>query len=417
MSGPEPVRSERALIALVGAIQFVNVLEFMIVMPMGPDFARALGIPASELGLVGGSYTAAACVAGLAGSFFLDRFPRRSVLVATMAGLSLATLACALAVDLPTLLLARVAAGVFGGPATAVAIAIVTDAIPPERRGRAMGAVMGAFSAASVLGVPLGLELARLVDWRAPFLAVACLGLGTVSLARLLLPRLDAHLRDGPPPRPGLGALMRLVARREVLLAYALVLLTMFSGFLLIPNISALLQLNFGYPRDGLGTLYLVGGSVSFFVMRLAGRLVDRHGAARVLAAGALAVCLLVWGWAVVQTRAVPVLAVFVAFMASQSIRNVAQQTLTSRVPGPAERASFQSLQSAVQHAAGSIGAMGSSLLLAEIDGRLVGVDRLGWLAIACTVAAIPIAFALEHRLAPGTHLAPPVARPARDAG
>jgi hypothetical protein len=37
---------------------FVNVLDFMMVMPLGPDFAAALDIPTSHLGYIGGSYTA-----------------------------------------------------------------------------------------------------------------------------------------------------------------------------------------------------------------------------------------------------------------------------------------------------------------------------------------------------------------------
>ena len=66
-SGP----SERTIVFCVAAVQFVNILDFMIVMPLGPDFAKALGIPLSHLGYVGGAYTAAACVSGLVGALFL----------------------------------------------------------------------------------------------------------------------------------------------------------------------------------------------------------------------------------------------------------------------------------------------------------------------------------------------------------
>ncbi len=41
-----------AVSALVGAVQFVNILDFTIVMPLGPDFSRALGIPSSNIGYV-----------------------------------------------------------------------------------------------------------------------------------------------------------------------------------------------------------------------------------------------------------------------------------------------------------------------------------------------------------------------------
>ena len=64
----------------------------------------------------------------------------------------------------------------FGGPATSLGLSILADIVPIERRGRAMGTLMGAFSAASVFGVPAGLELARIGGWRMPFFAVAALG-------------------------------------------------------------------------------------------------------------------------------------------------------------------------------------------------------------------------------------------------
>src|SRR5205807_3894354 len=123
------------MVLLLGAVQFVNVLDFVMVMPLGPDFAAALGIPTSKLGLIGGSYTAAAAVAGLAGSFFLDRFDRRSALGIAIFGLVCGTALGGFAHGLWTLVLARVCAGMFGGPATSLSISIVADAVPAERRG------------------------------------------------------------------------------------------------------------------------------------------------------------------------------------------------------------------------------------------------------------------------------------------
>src|SRR5688572_22719428 len=86
-----PAPSERVIVLLVGAVQFVNVLDFMMVMPLGPDFAAALGIATSHIGVVGGSYTLAAAASGLIGSLFLDRFDRRLALGVAMLGLVVGT--------------------------------------------------------------------------------------------------------------------------------------------------------------------------------------------------------------------------------------------------------------------------------------------------------------------------------------
>src|SRR5690606_24081622 len=188
--------------------QFVNVVDFVMVLPLGPDFARALAIPAHQLGLIAGSYTAAAAVVGLLAASFLDRFDRRQALLVAMLGLVLGTLAGGFATGLASMLAARVLAGVFGGPATSIAMSILSDAVPPERRGRAVGKVMGAFSVASVVGVPAGLELARLGGWQMPFFVLASLGLVVAIGAGLVMPPMRGHLRasaragaEAPPLR------------------------------------------------------------------------------------------------------------------------------------------------------------------------------------------------------------------------
>lgn len=364
--------SERRVLTLLASVQLVNVLDFMMVMPLGPDFARALGIPTSQLGLVGGSYTAAAAVTGVAGALFLDRFDRRTALTVALLGLFLGTAAGGLARDLPTMMAARLLAGAFGGPATSLSLSIVADLVPPERRGRALGTVMGAFSIAAVLGVPLGLELARLGGWRLPFFAVAGLGLLVAAGARLVLPPLSAHLAEGRPrsalPRP----------RPVVLLSLATTASVMMASFALVPNFATWLQFNAGWPRDRLGLLYMAGGAVTFFSMRIAGRMVDRFGSPRV-AAGATLLFLGVLGAAFLPAApGLPVVAVFVGFMLANSTRNVSLSSLATRVPLPDERARFLSVQSAVQHLASAAGALLSTRLLSEgPGGRLVGVERV----------------------------------------
>lgn len=397
--------SERMLLFLVGSVQFVNVLDFMMVMPLGPDFAAGLGIPASQLGLVGGAYTAAAAVAGLVASTFLDRFDRRKALAVAMLGLVVATASGGTATGLGTMVAARVAAGAFGGPATSLSLSIVADAVPAERRGKALGAVMGAFSVASVLGVPAGLELARWGGWRLPFFAVAALGLVVAGAALSFMPPMTGHrARAGAPqPPPGPPLLRSPVA----LLALAATASSFLSGFTIIPNIAAHLQLNLGLPRERLGVLYMLGGTVAFVVLRVAGRWVDRFGAPRVAAAGSVvfaAVLLLAFAY---PPPWLPVLAVIPAFMVGNSLRNVSSSTLSSRVPAPRERARFMSAQSAVQHLASAIGAgLSTRLLIAEPDGRLGGMRTLAFLSIAVAVA-LPfllqaVSVALARRDHPG---------------
>ena len=385
-------RSERTLLLLVSAVQFVNVLDFVMVMPLGPDFAAALGIPVSRLGLVTGSYTLAAAAAGIAGSGFLDRFDRRSALAVAMAGLVLATAAGGLATGLGTLLASRVAAGLFGGPATSLSIAIVADAVPPERRGRAMGVVMGAFSVAAVLGVPAGLWMAQGAGWRAPFLAAAALGVVVAGAALVLMPPMAGHLADASAAGRRGYAFLRDPA---ALLSLSATGSTMLASFALVPNLAAFLQFNAGWPRERLGTLYLLGGILSFAVLRVVGRAVDRFGAPRVAAAGT-AIMLGNMAFGLAPTRPLlPAWGIFLLFILANSLRNPALSSLASRVPLPIERARFQSTQSAVQHLASAAGAVLSSVLLATGDGGvLVGTWKVAALS-GVAACALPLLLAL----------------------
>jgi predicted MFS family arabinose efflux permease len=393
-----PPVSERKLVFLIGAVQFINTLDFLMVMPLGPDFAAALGIESSELGLIGASYTAAAAVAGLAGAMFLDRFDRRRALVVALVGLIVGTAAGGLATGRVGLMAARVVAGACGGPATALALAIVSDAVAPERRARALGAVMSSFAVVSVIGIPAGLELARLGGWRAPFFTVAALAaVVTVAIATMLPPQ-RAHLAPGlslPAIR-----FREVLRRRVVQLALTATATGVIANFALIPNLSAYFQLNRGYPRDELGLLYLAGGAISFATMRSAGWLADRHGAPAITLGGATAYAVVLLCGLIYPIEAIPVLAIFVGFTVAQGFRFVPMQALSSRIPVPAERARFLSAQSAVQYLAQTTGAMlGAQLLSEHSDGSLANMDHVAWFALTMAFVHAALGHAVDRRV------------------
>lgn len=390
--------SERALILIVGTIQFINIIDFMMVMPLGPDFALALGIATSNIGIIGGSYSVAAAISALLVVGWLDRFDRRTVVTFAMCGLAIGTGAGAFATDMNTLLAARIVAGIFGGPATSMAVTLIIDQVAPERRGRALGAMMGAFSAASVLGVPAALELAHLGGWRAPFIVVSILGVITALFARVMLPPMHGHVQAAQ--QRARWDFLSLFTRSTPLLAYSATGMAMLAGFLIIPNISAFVQFNLGYPREHLGLLYLAGGGASFFTMRAAGRYVDKYGSVPVAWVGTvlLLLCLLfgfVWrGWPL------PVLAIYILFMVAMSTRNIASTALISHIPQNYERAGFMSVNSAVQNLAAGLGAGISAWVLgAQPNGALTGMSAAALLAMACATVVPLLLWKIQQRV------------------
>jgi predicted MFS family arabinose efflux permease len=383
--------SERRVVFLVGAVQFVNVLDFTMVMPLGPDFAHALGIPTSELGKIVAGYGPAAALSGLLGSFFLDRFDRRIVLAVAMLGLVVGTLFGGLAHDLPTLTLARVIAGLFGGPATSIAYAIIADVIPPARRGKAMGAVMGAFSVAQIIGVSAAVMVSSAWGWRMPFFIVAGIGLVVTLGAIFLLPPMRLHLAKTEPKT---ATLRELASRPIVWISYAMTAVLMASGFILIPNLPAYLLANLHYPRNHYQYLTAVGGVASFVTLRLVGRLVDRTSSLRVTLV-TVPLGLLITYVYFVRPLPLPVMLLYVSFMVALGARNVAYNALTSKVPRPFERARFLSIQSTVYHATAGLAAWFSTRLLRQLpDGTLAGIPRVAVVSMALT-AVFPLLVAI----------------------
>ena len=416
--------AERRIVALVAAVQFINVLDFVIVMPLGPDFAAGLQIPTASVGWIAASYTMSAAVVGAAGSFFLDKFDRRRALTVALSGLVFSTMCCGLSTGLGSLIATRVLAGLFGGPATALALARVTDSVPVERRGRALGIVMTAFSVASVLGVPTGLEIARLWGWRSAFFAVAVLGAVVTAFAAAWMPRgeltpepdaeLPASFRttDLGEPAGRARALRWLDGAAGYSLA-ATFFVTV-GVFAVVPNLSAYVQHNLGYPRSAIGFLYFAGGIANFVTLRLTGPLVDRVGSAPVFAGGVVLHSLALWMGLITPDWGAPVVAFFISYMVSGGMRMVALSTLSTRVPYAGQRARFMSAQSAVRHTGSAVGsACGAALLISLPDGNLDGMIQVGWVALALAWISLPLLTSVESRV---RRRRPLVAQPAINA-
>ncbi len=178
-------RREMILLLILASVQFTSIVDFMVVMPLGPQLMRKLEIDASQFGLIVASYTVAAGLAGLLGSSIMDRFGRKSAFLTLYSGFLLGTLLCGLSMSYFMLLVARILTGAFGGILGGLALAIIADVFPEERRGRATGILMSAFAVASVLGVPAGIYLGGELGWQVPFLVLAALGLPVLAVGIL----------------------------------------------------------------------------------------------------------------------------------------------------------------------------------------------------------------------------------------
>ena len=367
-------RRERWLLLTLAGIQFTHILDFMIMMPLGPQFTALFGISNAQFGLLVSAYTLSAGFSGLMAATYIDRFGRKQLLLSMYSLFGLATLACAFAPDYVWLMVARVAAGLFGGVLSALSQTIVADVIPFERRGRAMSVVMTSFSVSTVAGVPLGLFLAAHFNWHAPFVGIAAL-VGLLALgAWQTLPRLDAHLHH--PERVsvwrGIG---QVLAEPNHLKAFAVSGLMMFAAFTVIPYITIYLQSNAGMQASEVPWIYLCGGLATLLSARYFGRLTDRVGKVRMFQRLALAVTVPLM--ATTLSQGLPLwglLAISTLFFTVMSGRMIPGMAMISSAALPRLRGTFMTLNSAVQSAS-----MGLAALVA---GFIIGRDAQGQLTL-----------------------------------
>jgi predicted MFS family arabinose efflux permease len=385
-------RRQWILLFILAAVQFMNMVDFILIMPLAPHLDKDLGIGTKQFGVVVAVYGGAACVAGLLLASFLDRFDRKRSLLGLFAGFTLGTFLCAFAPSYEWLLVGRAVAGGFGGVAAATVLAIVGDAYPDQRRGLATGAVMSAFSVASIVGVPAGLMLASYpgFGWRAPFVVLAAASVLVWLVACWAVPVLRGHLIDG---RHKLG-LWEVGSRPAHLRAYALMLCVVFGGCLIGPYIAVHLVKNIGVADEEVPLVYFVGGLATLFTTNLVGRLADRFSRLWVFRVMALAtmVVMLILAWLPHGTPLFWTIAVTTLLMIVSSGRMVPAKAMVTGASAPRYRGTFLSINSSVEQLGLFLAPLFAGLFLIDTDGRLEGYTTVALLSGVVVLVTLVLA-------------------------
>ncbi len=393
---PRLERHELALLLTLAAVQFTHIVDFMLMMPLGPQFMRLFAIGPHEFSLLVSSYTFAAAASGFVAAFWIDRFDHKRALLFLYGGFIVATALCGLAPSYPLLLAARVVAGAFGGVTGGLVLAIVADLVPFARRATATAIVAASFSLAAVAGVPAALWIAAHYTWRTPFLTLAVLSLGVGLAAARLLPPLGAHLAHATRRRP-LAQLRAIFGVGNHRRAFAFTLTLMFAGFTVIPFIAPYNVANVGLAETDLPIMYLAGGLATLVTSPLIGRLADRYGKKRLF--GVVGVLSIVPIMITTHLTVVPlpvVIACAVLFFVLVTGRFGPGMTLVTGSVAPSLRGSFMSFNASIQQLGSGLAALTAGFIIGRApDGRLTGYGSVGWLAAACTLLAIWLA----HRI------------------
>ncbi len=388
------MNKERRLLLILAAIQFTHIMDFMIMMPLGPQLMRIFSISPAEFSLLVSSYTFSAGISGFSGAFFLQRYERKRMLHFIFSGFLLGTLACAMAGSYHWLMLARVITGAFGGLLGSLILSVVGDMIPLERRASAMGVVMTAFSIASVAGVPTGLFLATRFSWQLPFICIVATGILVQWGIHRWVPIMKEHVTLQSVERDLLRP-FRMVAsspdQQRALFTQAFLVLGHFS---LIPFLSPYMVSNVGFTENELPLIYLLGGAVSIVSLPVIGLLADKYGRYRVLVYGIFLSA--IPQWLITNMPPVPVwmaLTVTTFFFITTGGRNIPASTIITSAVNQSQRGSFMSLNVAVQQLSSGLAAyMAGFIISKDPAGQLVHYNAVGYIAIGFSFLGLVIA-------------------------
>jgi predicted MFS family arabinose efflux permease len=390
-----PVRAPHELLLLLtlATVQFTHVVDFMVIMPLGPQFMRLFDVGPREFGLLISSYTFAAAVSGFVAAFWIDRFDRKRALLALYAGFIVATALCGLAPTYDLLVATRVGAGLFGGVMSGLVFAIIADLVPYTRRARAIALVATSFSLAAVAGVPLALWLAARWSWRTPFLVLACFSLLVALCAARLMPQLSAHLA-GARRRGPLQQLFAIFGERNHLRAFAFMIALIFAGFSVIPFIAPTMVANVGLAESELPLLYFCGGLATLVTAQVIGFLADRYGKHRlftIVALASLAPILIITH--LPRLPLAQAVAWSTLFFVLVTGRFGPAMAIVSSSAEPRLRGSFMSFNASVQMIGSALASLFAGLIISRApDGTLLHFGAVGWLAAGCTLLCVLLA-------------------------
>jgi predicted MFS family arabinose efflux permease len=388
------------VIGLLAFLQFTIILDFMIISPLGAMLMPTLHITPAQFGMVVSAYAFSAGASGLLAAGFSDRFDRKTLLLVFYGGFVLGTLLCGVARTYEFLFFARMITGVFAGVIGSTVMAITTDLFDYRARGRVMGIIQAAFSASSVIGIPLGLYLSNRWGWNAPFLLIVAISAAVGLAAWRLLRPIDAHLRI-PSQRTALRHFIHTATMPRYLSGFVTTALLSTGGFLLMPYSSAFSVHNLGIALTRLPLVYVVTGACTLVAGPLIGRASDSFGKFRLFCFGSVATLITV----TVYTHLGPtpigwVILVNCLLFIGITSRMISASALLSAVPAPADRGAYMSISSSLQQVSGGFAAIVAGLIVTETStGALEHFDTVGYVLAATILITTTLIYFISRRV------------------
>lgn len=382
---------QKFAIFILALTMFTVVLDFMVMSPLGDILMKSLGLKPAHFGFAVSAYALSAGISGLLTAGFADRYDRKKLLLFFYTGFIAGTLLCGIANTYPLLLGARIITGLFGGVIGSISMAIVADLFDLQHRGRVMGFMQMGFGASQVLGIPIGLYLANIWGWHAPFLWVAVMAIVIAILIVVRMQPLTKHLLV-KQDKSALTHLLNTLAKKDYRIGFSATALLSIGGFMMMPFGSAFAINNLRITQHQLPLLFMVAGISTLVVMPLIGKLSDKVDKFKIftLASAWMIIMVLIY----TNLSATPLLLVImfnVLMMAGIMSRMIPSSALITGIPVLQDRGAFMSINSSLQQIAGGIAAACAGMIVVQKDkfSPLEHYNTLGYIIVGITILSV----------------------------
>lgn len=396
------LENRKLILFTLALVNFIHIVDSMLIMPLGDIFIKEFQINSKEYSLLVSSYALAAFFSSIIGVFYLDRFDRKTGLLFIYTGFGIGTLACAFADSYVQLVSLRIFTGFFGGMIGAMVLSIVSDLYKFKERGAAMGILFAAFSAASALGIPIGIYLAAKSSWHLPFIVIGATALLIATFVAFVFPNMKSHLSAQDDKLDFSKTIKAITSDPNQLNALLAGFVLVLAHFMIIPFISPYLIANVGLTQEQIALQFFCGGIATIVSAPFIGKMTDKYGVMRVFSI----VMFLSFIPTVLITnlKVVPVwiaISFTTMFFVFASGRMISPNTIITAAASQSNRGSFMSIKSALQQLA-----IGLSSLIA---GQVISIGEGGvfhnypWVGIISILFGICTVFLVKRiRVAEG---------------
>lgn len=272
------------MVLILGALSAFGPLAIDFYLPAFPAMAQAFATDEKHVQATLAAYFLGLSIGQLAYGPVADRFGRRKPLMFGVTLFTLASLACAYAPNLDTLVVARFVQALGGCAGMVLSRAIVSDKCDPVASAKVFSQLMLVMGLAPILAPMLGGVLVNLAGWQSIFLALSLFSAGCLLAVSLGLPEsLPAHIAR-QPLSGALRQYLRLLADR-VFLGHALTGGIAIAGmFAYIAGSPFVFIKLYGVPAEHYGWLFGTNAAGFILVAQVNARLLAKRGPAFLLA-------------------------------------------------------------------------------------------------------------------------------------